>query len=377
MAVRNWGKAWRDFWRGPDIPMLVAGGEGERQAARVRVVVVALLLITPVYKLFVYPGNPVFIWGCGVNLVAQVFAIWVFFYLRRRPYRPWLGFLTTFFDSSFVTLALLIFVFVGSPLIALNSKVTFEIYFLAIIAMSLRHDRRICVVIGTLAVLEYAGLIELVTHLFDIQAPELQNPSVGSYSGVDQFTRLILMSAAAVISYSIVARSEKLLQRSARDPMTGLFNRGYFETLFDFEIERAHRYGRNFALAIVDADHFKRINDTYGHPTGDAVLRALARTLRITLRQSDIVVRYGGEEFVLLLHETTPDGAQEKVEALRQLVAKLLLKPAGTGHAIKVTISVGLAIYPRDGETARALLSCADQRLLRAKQSGRNRVVAN
>jgi diguanylate cyclase (GGDEF)-like protein len=88
-------------------------------------------------------------------------------------------------------------------------------------------------------------------------------------------------------------------------------------------------------------------------------------------------VRYGGEEFVMLLHETTPDGAQEKVEALRQLVAKLLLKPPGTGHAIKVTISAGLAIYPRDGETARALLSCADQRLLRAKQAGRNRVVAD
>lgn len=374
---RSWSRAWRDFWRGPDIPMLVAGGEGERQAARVRVVVVALLLITPVYKLFVYPGNAVFIWGCGVNLAAQAFALWVFFYLRRNPYRPWLGFLTSFFDNSFVTLALFIFVFVGSPLIAVNSKVTFEIYFLAIVGMSLRHDRRICLMIGALAVLEYAGLIWFTTHFFNLEAPELQDPGVGYYSGVDQFTRLILMSAAVVISYSIVARSEKLLQRSARDPMTGLFNRSHFDTLFDFEIERAHRYGRSFALAILDADHFKRINDSYGHPTGDAVLRALARTLRISLRQSDIVVRYGGEEFVMLLHEATAAGAVEKVESLRVLVSKLLLKPPGTGHTIKVTVSAGIAIYPQDGDNARTLLSCADQRLLRAKQAGRNRVVAD
>jgi diguanylate cyclase (GGDEF)-like protein len=200
---------------------------------------------------------------------------------------------------------------------------------------------------------------------------------VGIYSGVDEFTRIVFLAAAVVISYAIVARSERLLYRSVRDPMTGLFNRGYFDTLLDFEIERARRYGRKFALVMVDADHFKRINDTHGHPTGDAVLRALARALRLGVRQSDVVVRYGGEEFLLLLHETGEASASEKADLLRQTVGKLILKPAGAGHAVKLTVSAGVASYPEDGQTARALLTAADQRLLRAKQAGRNRVVAS
>ena len=373
----NWGRAWRDLWRGPDAALLVSGGEGERLAARVRVVVVALLLITPIYKIIYYSDNPVYQWGLAINAVAMVFAVAILLYLRWQPYRPWIGFLSSILDTGFVTSALAVFVFVGSPLIASNSKVTFDIYFLAIVAMSLRQDRRICLVVGAFAVLQYAALIEFITHAYDVNAPEIQNPSTGTYSGVDQFTRVVFLAAAVVISYSIVTRSQRLLYRSVRDTMTGLFNRGYFDTLLDFEIERAKRYGRKFGLVIVDADHFKRINDTHGHPTGDAVLRALARALRLGVRQSDVVVRYGGEEFVLLLHETEGGSASEKAELLRQTISKLILKPPGLGHSIKITVSVGVAHYPEDGATARTLLTTADQRLLRAKQAGRNRVVAS
>ena len=377
MSRRVWGRSWREFWRGPDAALLVAGGEGERLTARVRVVVVALLLITPIYKIVYYPDNPVYLWGLIITAVAMMFAVAILFYLRWRPYRAWVGFASTLLDTGFVTAALALFVFVGSPLIASNSKVTFDIYFLAIVAMSLRQDQRICLVVGTLTVLQYLGLIEFITHAYDINAPEIQNPSTGTYSGVDQFTRLVFLAAAVVISYAIVGRSQRLLYRSVRDPMTGLFNRGYFDTLLDFEIERARRYGRKFALVIVDADHFKRINDTHGHPTGDAVLRALARALRLGVRQSDVVVRFGGEEFVMLLHETGGVPAHDKAEQLRQAVSKLILKPAGLGHSIKLTVSVGVAYYPDDGSTARTLLTTADQRLLRAKQAGRNRVVAS
>jgi two-component system cell cycle response regulator len=377
MAKRDLIRLWREFWRGPDAALLTAGGEGERLAARVRVTVVALLLITPIYKIIYYPGNPVFLWGLVVTSVAMVVAVGILLYLRWQPYRPWVGFLSTALDTGFVTAALAIFVFVGSPLIAANSKVTFDIYFLALVSMSLRQDRRICLVVGSFTVLQYLGLIEFITHAYDVNAPEIQDPSVGYYSSVDEVTRLVFLAAAVVISYAIVSRSERLLYRSVRDPMTGLFNRGYFDTLLDFEIERARRYGRRFALVMVDADHFKRINDTHGHPTGDAVLRALARALRLGVRQSDVVVRYGGEEFLLLLHETGEGSGYDKADLLRQNVGKLILKPAGTGHSIKLTVSAGVANYPEDGATARVLLTVADQRLLRAKQAGRNRVVAS
>ena len=373
----HWGRRWRELWRGPDAALLVSGGEGERLTARVRVVVVALLLITPIYKIIYYPDNPVYLWGLVITAVAMLFAVAILLYLRWQPYRAWVGFLSSTLDTGFVTAALAVFVFVGSPLIATNSKVTFDIYFLSIVAMSLRQDRRICVAVGTFTVLQYAGLIEFITHAYDINAPEMQNPTTGTYSGVDQFTRVVFLASAVVITYSIVARSQRLLYRSVRDTMTGLFNRGYFDTLLDFEIERAKRYGRKFALVIVDADHFKRINDAHGHPTGDAVLRALARALRLGVRQSDVVVRYGGEEFVLLMHEAEGDTAFDKAELLRQTVSKLILKPAGLGYSIKLTVSIGVARYPEDGATARTLLTAADQRLLRAKQAGRNRVVAS
>jgi diguanylate cyclase (GGDEF)-like protein len=319
----------------------------------------------------------VFFWGLIITVVAMAFAVSIFIYLRLWPYRPWVGFASTLLDTGFVTTALFLFVFVGSPLIAANSKVTFDIYFLALVSMSLRHDRRICVVVGSFTVLQYFALIEFITHAYDVTAPEIQDPSVGMYSGVDEFTRLVFLAAAVVISYAIVARSERLLYRSVRDPMTGLFNRGYFDTLLEFEIERARRYSRRFGLVMVDADHFKRINDTHGHPTGDAVLRALARALRLGVRQSDVVVRYGGEEFLLLLHETGEGSVHDKAESLRQAIGKLILKPAGAGHAVKLTVSAGVANYPEDGATARNLLTAADQRLLRAKQAGRNRVVSS
>ena len=373
----RWGRYWRELWRAPDAALLVSGGEGERLAARVRVVVVALLLITPIYKIIYYSDNPVYQWGLAITAVAMLFAVAILLYLRWRPYRPWIGFLSSLLDTGFVTAALSVFVFVGSPLIASNSKVTFDIYFLAIVAMSLRQDRRICLLVGAFTVLQYAALIEFITHAYDVNAPEIQNPSTGTYSGVDQFTRVVFLASAVVISYSIVTRSQRLLYRSVRDTMTGLFNRGYFDTLLDFEIERAKRYRRKFALVIVDADHFKRINDTHGHPTGDAVLRALERALRMGVRQSDVVVRYGGEEFVLLLHETEGDSPFDKAELLRQTVDKLILKPPGIGHSVKLTVSAGVARYPEDGATARTLLTAADQRLLRAKQAGRNRVVAS
>src|SRR5579864_2732549 len=97
--TKGWGKAWRGFWKGPDAAMLVAGGEGERQVANVRVVVVALLLITPTYRLIQNPTNGENIWGFVVTVAAMLFALYVFFHIRSRPYRPWLGFLTATLDG--------------------------------------------------------------------------------------------------------------------------------------------------------------------------------------------------------------------------------------------------------------------------------------
>jgi diguanylate cyclase (GGDEF)-like protein len=124
---------------------------------------------------------------------------------------------------------------------------------------------------------------------------------------------------------------------------------------------------------LMDADHFKRINDNHGHAAGDTTLKSLAALLQRNLRESDIVVRFGGEEFVLLLHNTGPEDAHAKAESLRQAVERLVV--GVPQYAIQFTLSAGVAVYPEDGTVAHALLSCADQRLLQAKHAGRNRVV--
>jgi diguanylate cyclase (GGDEF)-like protein len=123
---------------------------------------------------------------------------------------------------------------------------------------------------------------------------------------------------------------------------------------------------------MVDADHFKHINDTVGHAAGDAVLKALGLLLRSGVRDSDSVVRFGGEEFVLLLDETTAAAAQAKAEALR-VAAQNNPVITPNGSRVDFTVSIGIAIYPDDGVNAHVLLSCADQRMLSAKQAGRNR----
>ncbi|MGE5625130.1 MAG: GGDEF domain-containing protein [Bacillota bacterium] len=366
-------KAWEALWKSPDAAMLVAGGEGERQVANVRVVVVTLLLLTPVYRQLFEPFNLENLWGLVVTMLAMLFAVAVYRYLRRHSYQPWMGFLTSSFDGSLVTLALVIFMVVGGPYDAVNDKITFEVYFLVIMAMSLRQDRRICVVVGAFLVLHYAAIFAFVMHHFDIAKLNAGRPWSGQFNTVDQWTRLILLSSAVFISYAYVVRSQTLVNRAIRDPLTGLLNRGYFDTLFDYEIEKARRYGQCFAVVLVDADHFKRINDSEGHAAGDLVLKVLANTLVKSVRESDVVVRFGGEEFVLLLHETDAESAFHKADALREAVGRLVV--GAPQHAIQVTLSAGVAIYPDDGTVAHVLLSRADQWLMQAKNAGRNRVI--
>ena len=273
--------------------------------------------------------------------------------------------------------ALALFVIVGSPLSGVNDRITFEVYFLVIMAISLRQDRRICVLVGGFIVLQYGLLVLYAATFHDLQAAALKSPYLGRFSPSDQWTRIILLSSAVFISHAYVAKSDALVNRAIRDPLTGLLNRGFFDTLFNSEVERAKRYKQHLAVVMLDADHFKRINDTHGHMMGDTVLKVLADMLRANLRESDFVVRYGGEEFVILLHEIGPAAALEKMESLRAAIEQLSVKLPTADRAIRFTVSTGIATYPEDGTEVHQLLACADERLMRAKQEGRNRVVAD
>jgi diguanylate cyclase (GGDEF)-like protein len=167
-----------------------------------------------------------------------------------------------------------------------------------------------------------------------------------------------------------------------RDSLTHLYNRRHFLDVASREIARSARFNRPISLLMIDIDHFKSINDTYGHLTGDAVLRDVAMRLRSNLRQSDILARYGGEEFILLMPETDQAQAWIGAERLRKLVTAVPFD-SGSGP-LTVTISIGLSCWPASPDPKivapvpqiNDLISRADQALYRAKQSGRNQTHA-
>jgi len=168
---------------------------------------------------------------------------------------------------------------------------------------------------------------------------------------------------------------EKLHEQAMHDKLTGLYNRHYVEEWFGLELRRAQRHGRPIAAIMLDVDHFKRFNDSFGHEAGDLVLRELAGALRRSTRGSDVASRYGGEEFLVLLPECPLDAALRKAEQLREEVAKLELRYDGRPLG-PVSVSLGVASFPDHAKESAELLRRADEALYLAKQAGRNRVVA-
>ena len=165
----------------------------------------------------------------------------------------------------------------------------------------------------------------------------------------------------------------QLREQAVHDPLTGLHNRRYLDETMERELVRAARYGQPIGVVMCDIDHFKVVNDRYGHPAGDEVLRAIAGLLNAGGRGSDIACRYGGEEFVLLFPDMPRDAAYARAERLRVAVAAKRITSGAAG--IQITASFGVAVFPDNGKTVDALIGAADQAMYEAKMAGRNRVV--
>jgi diguanylate cyclase (GGDEF)-like protein len=167
---------------------------------------------------------------------------------------------------------------------------------------------------------------------------------------------------------------ENLLTRDLTN-LTGMKTRGYFETQLEREIKRIERSKGPLALVMIDIDHFKILNDTHGHHVGDVLLRDLSAILMKDMRQIDTVARYGGEEFMLILPETNNAGAYRVAQRLRKAVESARFFAGSPSDVVKLTISLGIAVFPQDAQFKRALIDAADTALYEAKHSGRNRVV--
>jgi diguanylate cyclase (GGDEF)-like protein len=177
---------------------------------------------------------------------------------------------------------------------------------------------------------------------------------------------------------SVIIDKIRLFQETKRlsitDGLTGLFNSRYFYRQLELEIARTNRYGGTFSLILFDIDNFKQLNDTYGHQAGDDVLHELAGILKSASRETDIVVRYGGEEFIIILPNTPVEDTIHLADRIRALVENNIFLPHHE-HGLHITLSGGIAAYPMTASDAKSLLNAADTALYSAKSSGKNRIV--
>jgi len=202
--------------------------------------------------------------------------------------------------------------------------------------------------------------------------------SPGTALQVGALSALVIVPIVGAVVLRLVFQLERaragLAVLATQDALTGVHNRRYFFEVAEREWQRCKRYGEEAALLLIDADHFKAINDQHGHLCGDKLLVAVARAVRATLRTSDLMARFGGEELVILLPHTDPLGALDVAERIRERVAGGRLD--WHGEKVGVTVSVGVASYGGDDRNLDALVHDADLALYAAKKAGRNCVRA-
>lgn len=208
-----------------------------------------------------------------------------------------------------------------------------------------------------------------------VGALQVDQPRSGLVPRLEDVQALEIFSNQAVTAIQSARAYETTRQMSVRDSLTEAFNHRYFQETLSRELARHERSGQPLALVMLDIDDFKKINDRWGHPVGDLVLRGLVEELTKGVREMDTVARYGGEEFALIFPETTPAKAWVVADRLRNRVAGRLFVTPDLDHALGVTISVGLSCFPEDAGTKRLLIERADQALYQAKRSGKNCLV--
>ena len=207
----------------------------------------------------------------------------------------------------------------------------------------------------------------IVTHRDELSGALGRNPGI-VVAALDWRTNF---QAGKAVELNLIESSklESMLERAVVDGLTGLYDHDTLFTLLEKEIERAKRHSETVSFLLLDLDDFKRVNDEFGHQTGDEVLVRLAEIIRETIRSMDIAGRYGGEEFAAILPETDVTDAAHSAERLRKAAE------AGFRRDVQLTISVGVASFPRDGADVGALVKTADEALYQAKLNGKNRVM--
>jgi diguanylate cyclase (GGDEF)-like protein len=240
-------------------------------------------------------------------------------------------------------------------------------FFLVVAGTALSTEGRAPLTVATVG----AATIGLV-GLLDVFDGPIEPESL-AWVGIGAVSLILLADIATAAARTQRQARDEALRASRFDSLTGLYNRTFFFTTMEQEIRRSDRMGRGFTMLMLDLDDLKPVNDTFGHQWGDRLLKAVADTIRQTVRFTDAAARYGGDEFVVLLPETDAAGGYVVGEKLRRDIAGLALNAADRN--VRSSVSVGLVTYPDDGSTIEQLVAAADVAMYESKRRGKNRIV--
>ncbi len=362
------------MWYAPDRSLTDMGRAGELLVAKLRFGLAITIACVPLVGILRAERDAADLIAWAGASVLVIVALGVLIVVRAGWTRPWLPFATSLFDVTLVSVIAVGYILADRADIAANSRVTYPAYFLAMMATCLRFDIRVCTVVGVTAILQYSAIVVVAASHWPVAVPDAAD-YYGQMDVGEQIGRVILLVAATLMTVGVVDRGRQMRLLSTHDVLTGLYNRFYFDERVTEEVLRARRYKRPLAMAIIDLDFFKSINDRYGHAAGDAALRQFAHVLRESLRRTDIIGRYGGEEFTVAFPETDPADAEAKLDQVRAAVEATPVR--ADGRDIRLTFSAGVVHFPEDGSDAATLARAGDALLLRAKREGRNRVLGS
>jgi diguanylate cyclase (GGDEF)-like protein len=349
----------------PDHALVRARVASERLVAAVRLGIIVFFSVANALFYLAGKGD---LFSLVVPLGALLYGT-LLFILPRRSSAAWIPWLVSTTDVTLASLVIWSYAIYGFPLAAVNNKVMFEWYFVAVTLAALRFDWRLCALTTGLALTQFLGIFAYVASHENLST--LTSTFHGVFIPMQFVGRLSMLAGHGVGTIAVAMWARHLRLMVGTDQLTGLLQRRPFYERIEEELQRADAARTNLSIAIFDVDEFKQFNDKLGHLEGDRALQRIGEQLRKAVRTTDLVSRYGGEEFVIAFPRMDVQLATRRAEALRAEIAALEL---GAGDA-SLTISGGVASWPADGQTFEEVLKRADERLYGAKAAGRNLVI--
>jgi diguanylate cyclase (GGDEF)-like protein len=349
-----------------DQALLRARRSGERIVATLRFALIATFVA--VTSLHVGTG-PVLVIQIVLSVTALAYAGLLYWWASTST-NPWLPWVSCALDVTLTSAGMSVFLVAGDPFRTVNNRVLFEAYFFAIANSALRYDWRLCAFTASLACAQFLGLTGYAAAHWDLTT--LVGPPE-RFLPVQHALRLILLAAAGASAIAVARWARHLRLMVGTDELTGLSQRRPFLERVEEQLTGSSPARRVLSIAVLDIDEFKKFNDAFGHLAGDRALQLLAERIRSAVRATDLVARFGGEEFVIAFPGMDVAQAVVRVEDLRIKLAQVAIPVDGVMHWL--TMSAGVGSWPVDGGSFPDVLARADERLYQAKRRGRNCVV--